>query len=155
MRAYASTLKVIGVAVSETKASYRAKRRAPRGVTSPGNLIELRQGTIPFGSIQALAKRLGVEPGEVLAVIGMPERTAARRKDQGSLKPDEVDRLLRVARVVEEATRVFGSEDKAARWLKTPHPTLNDATPFSLLDSDAGAKAVTDELIRIDYGDFA
>ena len=50
---------------------------------------------------------------------------------------------------------VFGSEEKAARWLQTAHPTLNDATPFSLLDSDAGVKAVTDELIRIDYADSA
>jgi putative toxin-antitoxin system antitoxin component (TIGR02293 family) len=110
---------------------------------------------VPFASIYALAKRLGAEPGEVLAVIGMSERTAARRKDQGFLKPDEADRLLRVARVVEEATRVFGSQDKAARWLKTAHPMLSDATPFSLLDSDAGTKSVTDELTRIDYGDFA
>jgi len=155
VRAYVSTLKVIGVDVSETKASYRAKRRPSRGVASPGNLVELRQGTVPFASIHALAKRLGAEPGEVLAVIGMSERTAARRKDQGFLKPDEADRLLRVARVVEEATRVFGSQDKAARWLKTAHPMLSDATPFSLLDSDAGTKSVTDELTRIDYGDFA
>ena len=155
MRAYVSTLKVIGVEVSETKASYRAKRQRSRGVDSPGNMVELRSGTVPFGSIQALAKRLGVEPGEVLAVIGMSDRTAARRKDQGFLKPDAADRLLRVARVVEEATRVFGSQDKAARWLKTAHPTLSDATPFLLLDSDAGTKSVTDELTRIDYGDFA
>jgi uncharacterized protein (DUF2384 family) len=32
---------------------------------------------------------------------------------------------------------------------------LGDAAPYLLLDSDAGAKAVTDELIRIDFGDFA
>ena len=155
MRAYTSTLKIIGVDVREKQAKYGVKRQPPRPATRPGHLVELRHGMVPYGSVQRLAQRRGVEPGEVLAVIGMSARTAARRRDQGSLKPEEADRLLRVARVAEEATRVFGSEDKAARWLKAAHPSLGDAAPFSLLDSDAGTKSVADELIRIDYGDFA
>jgi putative toxin-antitoxin system antitoxin component (TIGR02293 family) len=155
MRAYASTLKVIGVAVQEKASKYRTKGQPPRPGARPGNLIELRPGMVPFGSVQTLADRLGADPGEILSLIGMSLRTAARRKDQGFLKPDEADRLLRVARVLEEATRVFGSEDKAARWLKAPHPSLGDVPPVSLLDSDAGTKLTVDELTRIDYGDFA
>lgn len=153
MKAYTSTLRVIGVEVGETKARYRAKREPAGAATA--SLVEVKERTVPFASVQTLAQRIRVDPTEVLAVIGIPERTAARRREQGYLKADEADRLLRVARVVEEATRVFGSEDKAARWLKTTHPLLGDVTPFSLLDSDAGAKSVTDELTRIDYGDFA
>jgi putative toxin-antitoxin system antitoxin component (TIGR02293 family) len=155
MRAYASTLRVIGVAVQEKASKYRTKGQPPRPGARPGNLIELRPGMVPFGSVQTLADRLGADPGEILSLIGMSPRTAARRKDQGFLKPDEADRLLRVARVLEEATRVFGSEDKAARWLKAPHPSLGDVPPVSLLDSDAGTKLTVDELTRIDYGDFA
>jgi putative toxin-antitoxin system antitoxin component (TIGR02293 family) len=155
MRAYASTLKVIGVDVQEKASKYRTKGQPPRPAAQPGNLVELRPGMVPFDSVQTLAERLGADPAEVLSLIGMSPRTAARRKGQGFLTPDEADRLLRVARVVEEATRVFGSEDKAARWLKAPHPSLGDVAPFSLLDSDAGTKLAVDELTRIDYGDFA
>ena len=155
MRAYASTLKAIGVDLREKRKKYRAGKKAPLPVSSPAGLIELKDGMVPFASIQTLAARLKVEPGDLLALIGMPARTAARRKDQGFLKPDEADRLLRVARVAEEAKRVFGSDEKASRWLRAAHPSLHDAAPLSLLDSDAGAKSVTDELIRIDYGDFA
>jgi len=36
----------------------------------------------------------------LLAVVGIPARTAARRKAERYLKPDEADRVLRVARVV-------------------------------------------------------
>ncbi|HTT36872.1 MAG TPA: antitoxin Xre/MbcA/ParS toxin-binding domain-containing protein [Burkholderiales bacterium] len=153
MKAYTSTLEMIGVRLGEKKTRYRVKR-ASSG-TASGPLIELGERTVPFTSIEALSQRIRIDATGLLAVIGMPERTAARRREQGYLKPDEADRLLRVARVVAEATRVFGSEDKAARWLKTAHPVLDEATPFSLLDSDAGVKAVTDELTRIDYGDFA
>jgi putative toxin-antitoxin system antitoxin component (TIGR02293 family) len=63
--------------------------------------------------------------------------------------------LLRVAGVVEDATRIFGTEEKASRWLITPHPLLGNVSPLSLLDSDAGTRLVADELIRIDHGDFA
>jgi uncharacterized protein (DUF2384 family) len=57
--------------------------------------------------------------------------------------------------VVEESVRVFGGYAKAAAWLRTRHPLLAGETPLALLDSDAGAKSVSDELIRIDHGDFA
>jgi putative toxin-antitoxin system antitoxin component (TIGR02293 family) len=63
--------------------------------------------------------------------------------------------VLRIARVVEESARVFGGYEKAAAWLRARHPLLAGAAPFALLGSDAGAKSVSDELIRIDHGDFA
>lgn len=90
-----------------------------------------------------------------MPVIGLAPRTALRRQREGYLKPYEADRLLRVGRVFEEATRVFGSETKAARWLATPSVALSDALPLSLLDSDAGTQVLADELTRIDFGDFA
>jgi putative toxin-antitoxin system antitoxin component (TIGR02293 family) len=108
-----------------------------------------------FSSVEHLGKRLGVDSSTLLDLIGIPERTRSRRRHDGLLKPAEADRLRRIARVFEEAVRVFGSEEKAARWLKTPGPLFEDRTPIGCLDSDGGAHAVTEELIRIDFGDFA
>ncbi|HEU5284377.1 MAG TPA: antitoxin Xre/MbcA/ParS toxin-binding domain-containing protein, partial [Burkholderiales bacterium] len=116
---------------------------------------EVGDGTVPFAAVSSLAHTLGIEARDLLAVVGMTARTATRRKAEGVLTADEADRLLRIARVLEEATRVFGGLDKAALWLRTPSPMLGDTMPYRLLDSDAGAKAVSDELIRIDFGDFA
>jgi putative toxin-antitoxin system antitoxin component (TIGR02293 family) len=144
---------MIGLRVQEKQARYRVKggKRRP----APAALIEVGEGSIPFAAIASLTRRLGVEPGDLLATIGISSRTAARRKTQGALSTEEADRLLRVARVLEEAIRVFGDAEKAAAWLRTAHPMLGGAAPYRLLDSDAGAKSVSDELIRIDCGDFA
>jgi putative toxin-antitoxin system antitoxin component (TIGR02293 family) len=60
-----------------------------------------------------------------------------------------------VGRVFEEAVRVFGSEEKAAMWLSTPSIVFDRATPLTLFDCDAGTQVVSEELIRIDFGDFA
>ena len=115
--------------------------------------IELRR--VPFLSVEHLGKRLDVDASKVLDLIAIPERTRARRRREGLLKADEADRLLRIARVFGEAIRVFGSERKAALWLKTPSPLFDDSTPLSCLGSDAGAHVVSEEIVRIDFGDFA
>lgn len=154
MRAYLSTLGIVGAKASPKRmaaiASIGADRRG-----AGGELVELRPGMVPFRAIARIAQSLLIDESRLLRTIGMSGRTALRRRKEGHLKLDEADRLLRVARVVEEAVRVFGSEDKASRWLKTRHPTFGDSAPVDLLDSDAGARCVSDELVRIEYGDFA
>jgi putative toxin-antitoxin system antitoxin component (TIGR02293 family) len=142
MKSFSSTLDLVGAGKPAVK-------------SDRGALIDIRIHTVPWSSVASLSTRLGVAPAEILGLIGLSERTALRRQKEGYLKPDEADRLLRVGRVFEESTRVFGSEAKAAQWLNTKSLVLFHSTPLSLLDSDAGTQAVTDELIRIDFGDFA
>jgi putative toxin-antitoxin system antitoxin component (TIGR02293 family) len=155
MKAYASTLGVLGVPAQEKRSRYRVRSQGtPLPAAGPA-LVEVRDGTVPFAAVSTLAQALGVEAQALFAVVGMTPRTAARRKAEGALTAAEADRLLRVARVLEEATRVFGTQEKAATWLRTTAPVLGGIEPYRLLESDAGAKAVSDELIRIEFGDFA
>jgi putative toxin-antitoxin system antitoxin component (TIGR02293 family) len=123
--------------------------------SSRGRLLEAQLHPAEFSSVEHLGKRLGIEATTLLDLIGIPERTRSRRRHDGVLKPDEADRLRRIARVFGEAVRVFGSEEKAALWLKTPSPLFEHRGPIGCLDSDGGAHAVSEELIRIDFGDFA
>jgi putative toxin-antitoxin system antitoxin component (TIGR02293 family) len=154
MKANRATLAALGTTAAERRARYRVKARGA-AATPPGPLIDLDARTLPFTAVTTLAEQVGVDPEELLAVVGISARTAARRKSERFLKPDEADRVLRVARVVEESVRVFGGYAKAAAWLRSRHPLLAGEAPFTLLGSDAGAKSVSDELIRIDHGDFA
>ena len=152
MKVHPSSLASLGLTAEEPRRRYGAKRSpAP----AHDALADLSQVRVPYGSIRVVAERLGVEPESLLEIVGMSPRTAARRKASGQLKPEEADRLFRIVRVFDEAVRVFDSPGKAAIWLRTPHPLLWQFAPVRLLDSDAGAKAVTDELIRIEYGEFA
>jgi putative toxin-antitoxin system antitoxin component (TIGR02293 family) len=154
MKTRASTLKVIGVE-RIAKSRSAAKPGRSNAASTLRGLVDLRPRTVPFRAIQTLAAKLGVKPADLLVIVDISARTAARRKKEGYLTVAEADRLLRIAGVVEEATRVFGRADKAARWLTTEHLLLGGETPLSLLDSDAGTRLVTEELTRIDYGEFA
>lgn len=153
MKAHVSSLASLGLSAEQLQRRHGAARSiAPADANE--TLADLSRVQVPYRSIGVMAERLGVEPESLLEIIRMKPRTAARRKADGYLKPAEADRLCRIVRVFDEAVRAFDSPGKAALWLRTPHPLLWRFAPVRLLDSDAGTKAVTDELVRIEYGEF-
>lgn len=86
----------------------------------------------------------------------IPHRTMVRRiARKESLTREETDKAMRLARVVSEADRVFGSTDKSDRWLRTPIKRMANQTPLELLRSEAGALLVNEILGQIDHGMFA
>jgi putative toxin-antitoxin system antitoxin component (TIGR02293 family) len=60
--------------------------------------------------------------------------------------------LPAVVDITARAIEVFGTREKALRWLKTPVRTLDDNTPLSLLGSPDGITRVEDVLGRIEHG---
>jgi putative toxin-antitoxin system antitoxin component (TIGR02293 family) len=114
----------------------------------------IRQG-ISSAAVDSLIKFLRVTQAELAAALGIPERTLARRKREGSLNSEESAKLVRLARVVERAEEVFGDLDTALDWLKSPNTALSGAIPLSLMDTDIGAESVLDTLGRIEHGVFA
>lgn len=53
------------------------------------------------------------------------------------------------------ALRIFGSEQKASRWMETRLSELNDRTPEEVLAEDPTNDAVETILDRIEYGVFS
>ena len=61
------------------------------------------------------------------------------------------------ARLQAKANNVLGSREKATDWMKAPNGALGGATPISVLDTDteSGARAAEDVLVRIEFGVFS
>jgi putative toxin-antitoxin system antitoxin component (TIGR02293 family) len=57
-----------------------------------------------------------------------------------------------VVDVLARAIEVFGTREKALRWLRTPIRALGDKTPISLLHSREGLASVQDTLGRVEHG---
>jgi putative toxin-antitoxin system antitoxin component (TIGR02293 family) len=103
--------------------------------------------------VGTLAHKLSVDEPVVLKLASIGARTYQRRRSDGApLSETESDRLLRVARIAQEAERVFGDAGKARGWLAKKSALLGGAAP---LGTDAGARDVEAELTRIEWGDFA
>jgi putative toxin-antitoxin system antitoxin component (TIGR02293 family) len=105
----------------------------------------------------AVIKRLislGLERGEIDAVI-IPQRTLQhRRSRREKLTVDESDRVLRAIRVLSLAEAIYGSRERALAWLRKPNPRLDDRVPLSLLKTDTGSRMVEELLVQIDEGMF-
>ena len=109
---------------------------------------------VPTSKLDDLRK-LGFSNEELFRIVA-PRRTLARRKEKGEpLSSVESDRALRLERIAEHAERVFGSGEKAQRWLRSEIIALEGARPIDLLQSETGAHIVEEELIRIEFGMLA
>jgi putative toxin-antitoxin system antitoxin component (TIGR02293 family) len=97
----------------------------------------------------------GFSNDEIYKIVA-PRRTLARRKEKNErLSSAESDRVLRLKRISEFAETVFGNPEKAHHWLREPCKALDKAIPIELLETEAGANLVRDEIGRIRYGMFA
>lgn len=87
----------------------------------------------------------------------IPDRTLARRVREGDvLTADEGNKVLLTAHVVTLAIQVFGSEEKAQRWLRSPKKRFDGRAPLDVVaHSGPGAIAVEQMLGQIGEGFFA
>lgn len=114
----------------------------------------IEQG-LPVSALEEFSTQSGIALKDLLEVV-IPPRTLKHRRQKGEpLSLDESDRLARVARLYDLAVRVFGSQEKARKWLSRPKHRFDERTPLSLMRTGAGGRAVEDMLVQIDEGYFA
>ena len=112
----------------------------------------LRKG-FPFKTYIAFQRESRLDRVVIGRVMRVPERTMARRKAEGSFKPDESERLLRLSRVFERALDLFeGDKDAAKRWLESPAKALGGETPLQAAETEIGAQEVDRLVGRIEHG---
>ena len=58
-------------------------------------------------------------------------------------------------RLNELATTVFSNEQKAARWINEPNPSLDYRRPLDVVETEEGYEAVRDVLTRIESGTYS
>jgi putative toxin-antitoxin system antitoxin component (TIGR02293 family) len=109
-----------------------------------------------FDALLRLEFNSGVSLALLASVIGIPERTLARRKALGKLEPDESERLLRISNLFEKSVELFeGDVAAAVNWLTSPKKALNRQTPLLYARTELGAREVEDLIGRLDHGIFS
>jgi putative toxin-antitoxin system antitoxin component (TIGR02293 family) len=119
-------------------------------------LIRQLEKGFSFKTLRVLESRSGLALSRLASVIGIPERTLARRKASGKLTPDESERLLRISAVFEDAVDLFeGDVPAAVNWLTTPRKALGDHPPLSYARTELGAREVENLIGRLEHGIFS
>lgn len=108
---------------------------------------------LPFDTLETLQDALACPTPRFAALVGIPLRTLARRKEANRLQSDESDRLFRLARIAGLALKLFaGGLDDARAWLFTPLQALGGHVPLDLAVSEVGAREVEKLIGRIEHG---
>lgn len=120
------------------------------------SLLEAIEAGFTWKTFERLVKNIGLPPDHVAAVIGIPRSTLARRKVEARLKPDESDRLLRLARVLGGALDLFdGDREAAVGWLTDVNVALGGVAPLELARTEIGAGEVENLVGQIQHGILA
>jgi putative toxin-antitoxin system antitoxin component (TIGR02293 family) len=124
--------------------------------SNSGELIRHIERGFSFKALQELESRSGLATSQIASVIGLPERTLARRKASGRLSPDESERLLRISSVFEDAVDLFeGDVASAVKWLTTPRKALGNQPPLAYSRTEPGAREVENLVGRLEHGIFS
>jgi len=103
---------------------------------------------------------LGRKPKSLLDVAqdiekGLPARSIDHLKAALQLTDEEVSSTLGVSpKTISRAlaSSVFGDNEQAREWLRSPQIGLGNLVPLHLLTTGAGAREVEDLLGRIEHG---
>ena len=88
-------------------------------------------------------------------IAGTSARTLSRLKGDQNIPTQAAEVTISLMRAYSRATEIFGSEENAVKWLKTPNTLLGNNTPVQALSSRFGAEEVMDMLGRIEYGVYS
>lgn len=117
----------------------------------PTELIRKIQKGLRFSELETLQNSIGLPFEQLAAKLSISRSTLQRRKAAGRLSPDESDKVMRLSRLLEHATNVFGDVERARAWLKFPQRGLGGAIPLDYAETEVGAREVDDLLGRIKY----
>ena len=142
-----------------TRRVVRFRRRGASLGLRTSNISDLMQQIergFSFEALLSLEANSGVSLTLLASVIGIPERTLARRKAAGKLEPEESERLLRVSNLFEKCVELFeGDVAAAVNWLTSPKKALNHQPPLLYARTELGAREVEDLIGRLEHGVFS
>jgi putative toxin-antitoxin system antitoxin component (TIGR02293 family) len=143
---------------ASSRQTLRLRHGASLGLTAStsADLIEQLERGFSFKTLHTLESRSGLALSRLASVVGIPERTLARRKASGRLTPDESERLLRISAIFEDAVNLFeGDVSAAVNWLTTPRKALGDRPPLAYARTEPGAREVENLIGRLEHGIFS
>lgn len=91
-------------------------------------------------------------PGQI---VGISERTlkAQVAKDpSASFTREQSKRALQLSEILSQAVKVLGSAAAADAWMMRKAIGLDNTTPLEMMMTPEGCLALSDHLVRVEYG---
>jgi putative toxin-antitoxin system antitoxin component (TIGR02293 family) len=123
-----------------------------RRVASIADLRRLIDQGLPKRSLGHVVEYVSETPGEAARLRDRIVPPATFKRRSSALKPEEGEKVERLARVAALAEVAFGSQEDALGFLHESHPELAGETPLDAARSELGARQVEEILWRMEHG---
>ena len=107
---------------------------------------------LPRSSLEAVVRHVFGPSSEGTAFMQRVISSATYHRRGTELKPQEGERVERLARVVATAEHVWGDAEDARAFLLAPHAMLRDERPIVVALTELGARRVETLLWSLFYG---
>ena len=119
-------------------------------------LIFLALKGVPAVRFFEAAELTGYRREQLAEVFDTSLKTFQRyEREQKKLNPQDSEKVLKIMALFQLGESVFGSAAGFRRWMDKPAYGLGNQIPFDLLHTSGGIDLITDEVVRIEYGDLA
>jgi len=126
--------------------------------------IQLIKHGVAASTIMQLAKSLRIDPNHLIATLGLPKTTVARKiLRQQYLSIAHAERVIGLAKMIGQVevmmnaceVKNFDVPQWLGSWLYSPHPALGDRQPEEFMDTYTGQEMVSTLLFQMQSSAFA
>ncbi|MFT3981388.1 MAG: DUF2384 domain-containing protein [Ferruginibacter sp.] len=109
-----------------------------------------------FAEFKKIADKAPFSQAEWASILHLSERTLQRyAKSEGVFAPMNAERVMQIAKVLEQGKLTFGKAENFYNWLKEEPRMLEGTLSLDSLNSYDGIQRVLTQLGRIQHGLFA
>lgn len=121
-------------------------------VVSADQLRHVVARGLPKRSLARVAAYLTPDARQAAALRNQVIPLATYKRRTATLRPEESERVERLARVMALAEDALGSADEARDFLAAAHPELGGDRPIEAARTELGARQVEELLWRLEHG---
>lgn len=119
-------------------------------------LIESVEKGFSYKIFERIVKEYNFAVQDLAGTIGISQRTLTRRKIEKKFSKSESDRLVSIARLLEQTSALFEQDKaKAKRWLNSSNRGLGGRTPLQMAQTETGLREVENLIGRLENGVFS
>jgi len=123
--------------------------------SKPGAEVDIAEEKgLSIHEVKYFYHETGLTMEQAIELMGISARTMERREEEGILKPEEADKLLRIAKIFVNLQEIFSDKNFILRWWNTPLDDLGGKTPIQVARTETGRDRVMEVIGRIRSGAY-
>jgi putative toxin-antitoxin system antitoxin component (TIGR02293 family) len=120
------------------------------------SLIRRAKNGIDAKYVFAIIEYFKFKKSFIAEMLNLSTKTLNRyAKENRKLNPNDSELIIKLILLYKKGLEIFGEQAQFINWLQSTSLGLGNIKPIEIIDTSEGIDLITEELIRIEFGDFS